>query len=272
MLDIIYKILNKLRIRIFNDLLIERRYYKAISKSGISIRKSSNFYTINLFDFVVFLRRNSSDILVFNQIFINEEYSRVIQLISLYKLEINNILDLGANIGLSSLYFRKHLPNSMIICVEPDVDNFKILKSNTENNSPNNIEIMNVGIWYTNMQLAISRNFRDKKSWSITLDPPGNKSNLDSLVQGMTVDQVLNQNRLDKIDFIKIDIEGAESYIFNEQLSNLNFLNNIKIIAIELHEEVVNARDFESILESYDFKIYKSGELTIGIKKSEIIN
>ena len=48
------------------------------------------------------------------------------------RIERPLILDLGANIGLGTLYFAKNWPKAHIIAVEPDDRNFRVLKANVE--------------------------------------------------------------------------------------------------------------------------------------------
>ncbi len=71
--------------------------------------------------------RGTSDINVFNQIFIRQEYS------SLRNLEnVLMVLDLGANVGYSSAYFLSCFRNSRVVAVEPDERNVAVCKVNLE--------------------------------------------------------------------------------------------------------------------------------------------
>lgn len=84
------------------------------------------------------LRILTSDIAVFKQVILNEEYGPVISLFSesgLGSPEI--IIDAGANIGMTTLFFKYNFPCSKIICVEPEKDNFQQL---VENISANHLE------------------------------------------------------------------------------------------------------------------------------------
>ena len=270
MIDFILKVLKKLNVKIFNDALIERKHYNLISQSGFSIHKDNRYYIVDALSLKVHLRINSSDILVFNQIFLNEEYKYVVDLIAKNKIEVKAIVDLGSNIGLSALYFRRHFPNSLIVCVEPDKDNFEILEQNTLINKVSNFTLINAGIWHTNTDLSINRDFRDRKSWSITLDENHDDSLQNSNIKGITIDHLIDQQKIDKIDFLKIDVEGAERYLFDVSIASLNFLNNLKVLAIELHEEFIKEDDFNALLLKHDFTIFNSGELTICIKNTEL--
>lgn len=72
----------------------------------------------------VLIRNNPSDHSVFTQIFILEEYNIKID------NEIKTIVDCGANIGLSSLFFLSKYPNATLIAIEPEKNNFNLLRRN----------------------------------------------------------------------------------------------------------------------------------------------
>jgi len=85
------------------------------------------------------LRANSSDLSVFTQVFLDNDYnlrrfSRYVEICRSFS-DIDRgatplILDCGANIGLSSLYFAKNWPSAHVVAVEPDPSNFELLRRN----------------------------------------------------------------------------------------------------------------------------------------------
>ena len=86
----------------------------------------------------VVLRRGTSDIKTFERVFLANAYNlrgltRWNEILALYaRIEKPLILDLGANIGLMTLYFAKNWSKAHIIAVEPDERNFRLLKANIE--------------------------------------------------------------------------------------------------------------------------------------------
>ena len=81
------------------------------------------------------LRRGTSNIETFERVFLTNAYNlrrltRWNEILALYaRIERPLILDLGANIGLMSLYFAKNWRKAHIIAVEPDERNFRLLKT-----------------------------------------------------------------------------------------------------------------------------------------------
>lgn len=226
-------------------------------------QKDGYLYEIKLIDGnTLFIRDyHFSDYEVFSQIFNFKEYQIILDLIKLNKEFSNtkNIIDAGANVGFTSRYFANSLSDFKIFSIEPSHDNFEMCKKNIQNN---NVKFYNRALSEReNMRYTIERDFRDKKDWSITT-----KSNDTGDVIGITVQEIINENKLDYITLLKIDIEGAERYIFNKE-NDLSYLKITQIVALEIHDEF-NIRDsVENLLVENNFLLFNSGELTIGINK-----
>ena len=84
----------------------------------------------------IFMRdKEHSDMDVFKQVFVFKEYEVVSSLITLNtNSERITIIDAGANVGYTSLYFSLNISNCQIFAIEPSVDNAKILSSNLDLN------------------------------------------------------------------------------------------------------------------------------------------
>jgi FkbM family methyltransferase len=113
-----------------------------------------------------------------------------------------------------------------------------------------------------NMRYSVERNFRDKKDWSITT-----KSDVTGAVIGISVSEIIKDNGLKYISLLKIDIEGAERFIFNME-NDLSYLKITQIVALEIHDEFNIRSSIENILIENNFLLFNSGELTIGINKN----
>ncbi len=71
------------------------------------------------------VRNGSSDLDVMRQHFIRKELYGIA-----YPTRVNTIYDLGANIGISVEVFRRLFPKALIVAVEMNLDNFKLLEEN----------------------------------------------------------------------------------------------------------------------------------------------
>lgn len=205
----------------------------------------------------------SSDYSVFWQILVTGEYRIVLKIFELNSQSIakTNIIDAGGNIGLTSVFFAFFLKESQIFTIEPSDENCKILFENVKKYK--NIKVyQNALSEKPNTYFNLDRGFRDGKDWAITT-----KESLDGQVKGITINEIIIENKLDYISLLKIDIEGAERFIIREE-NDLKFLEVTYIIAIEIHDEFNIRNLILDILIKNNFFLIESGELTIGINKN----
>lgn len=83
----------------------------------------------------------SSDLQVFNQVLLTRCYEEsVLKFKELYPQIVSPLLfDLGAYTGITAIYFKSVLPKAVIYSIEPDPDNYDLLKNNTTNNHLNKV-------------------------------------------------------------------------------------------------------------------------------------
>jgi FkbM family methyltransferase len=185
------------------------------------------------------LREATSDWLTFDQIFVNEDYNlrqlkRYPEIEGLYnKFSAEGtplILDLGANIGLSSVYFSHIWPASKIVAVEPSDDNFAILKQNTQ--ADQRIEAILAGVASTETKLALNDPTVEKNAFTTKTLGADAVDGID----GVTVNGILNRYPASKgfrPFIIKIDIEGAEEELFSQ---NIDWISEFPVLMIEMHD------------------------------------
>lgn len=165
----------------------------------------------------LWVRNNSTDMKVFVEIFVFEEYN-----IDL-KIKPKIIIDAGSNIGLSSIYFAHKYPNAKVLAIEPDPDNFKQLIKNTL--KYDRIETLEGAIWNKTGNLDIT----GTDAWNFIVQPDNNGE-----IRGYTLDYIMEKFKIDTIDLLKIDIEGSEAALFESGYTN--WLNKTKVMIIEIHD------------------------------------
>lgn len=204
------------------------------------------------------LRPNTSDMDVFQQVFINEEYEFPLDKAP----EV--IVDAGSNIGLASIYYSIKYPDAKIIAIEPEDSNFALLKENIEN-YPTIIPIQKA-LWHTKTRLKIS-NPRDSK-FSFRVETSGESQEVISL----TMEELIDEYGLGFIDILKMDIEGAEKEVFSQ---GPPWLAKVGMIAIELHDKIKTGcnRSFYTAIDPFVEKEYRKGEnvfiVTNNVKNSD---
>jgi FkbM family methyltransferase len=204
---------------------------------------------------ILVIRKNTSDHYVFRDIFLLNEFKLPIE------IKPKFIVDTGAYIGLSTLYYAKKYPDAQIVAVEPELSNFETLSTNTEINSK--ISRINAGIWSKNTKLKIVNFNTEKWAFSVT---ETDDSDINA-IQAITIDEILLNSGFDEIDILKIDIEGSEMEIFSKNCDN--WLKKVKIIVLELHDRLVPgcSDSVYGAIKKEDWFEFKKGEKVIFIRK-----
>lgn len=257
--SIAYKLFNTIPKNVFEV----RNFVEAALKYGYKIDEEASAYVVSKEGVQILLRKGSSDLKVFRQIIINEEFKNVVQLIRQHDIKIKNVIDAGANIGLTTLYLKAHFPDAEVLCVEPDDSNQTQLLQHITLNNLANVDLIRGGVWSHNSWLNIDNTFRDGLEWSRRLQPSETER---GNIPVYSINHMLAEKQWDSIDLLKMDIEGAEETVFSES-SDLTFLNKTKVITIEVHNMLEVGHRIVEVLQEYNYKLYFSGELTIGIKK-----
>jgi FkbM family methyltransferase len=248
--------------------LVNEYYYHLIKLGGVLKAETEKHYTAFYSEWSMTIRlrkRPSSDMDVFNQMFKLKEYQSVIDSFRKHFGVANtiNIIDAGANIGLTSVYFSKFFADVRIICVEPDDSNFDCLGFNLSANGVSNVEKIKGGVWSKNANLKLVSDFRDKNDWSFRVVETEEKSGLEAF----SIQCLMEKYGMETIDILKIDIEGSEKEIFGAA-ADMSFLHSVKSIAIEIHDEFNCREMIYEVLKKYNFEFYEDADLTIGINKS----
>lgn len=172
------------------------------------------------------LRTNTSDSKAYYQVFVEKQYDA-----SVLPAEASTIIDLGANIGLSALFFAERYPRARIICLEPDPDNFRQLSRNAAPHS-DRIEIVNAAIWSKDTMLSlqtVDENNEDLGAWGARVSAGDNPG-----IRAMSMETLLDFYNIDFADILKIDIEGAEVDLFERSINAWS--RRVGLIFIETHD------------------------------------
>lgn len=144
------------------------------------------------------------------------------------------IIDGGAHLGLATLYFKNLYPQAQILAFEPNPLLFPLLEKNITENHLTDITLVQAALSKHNDKATF---YYDATDWqwlstsSLTKNAWNGKQKTDSVsVQSVRLDQYLSQYQ--KIDLLKLDIEGAESAVL---LSIRDHLFKIKEIIFEFH-------------------------------------
>ncbi len=197
------------------------------------------------------LRPGTSDLSTFVEVFMSKGYDIVIP------FQPKTVIDGGANVGMFSIKMKNDFPDALVVAVEPDPDNYRILQKNT--NPYSNIQTVQAGLWGKDTQLKVWDKFEAGKNTLVVEEAPSNGT-----IPGISIDTLMQTFNLNQIDILKLDIETSEKQLF---FGNCDWLSKTKMIIIELHdkmEEGCSQSFFEAInrfIKHYDYAIH--GENTI---------
>lgn len=156
------------------------------------------------------------------------------------------IIDCGSNIGLSILFFKGIYPKSRVIAFEPDPSIFSVLKENIERNGYNDVELINKAVWTNETVLGFL--------------PDGADGGRIPSIEGdgiIVVPAACLSSYIDEqVDFLKIDIEGAETVVLRSCKDKLNNVNNIFIEYHSMVNEKQSLHQLLQILSEANFRVH----------------
>jgi len=256
-------VLDFLFYRIPAYLLRTKRAFDRYHALGYELKRDGQNTLVTTNGFTIALRRNSSDSIVFDQIYVEEELKPLVALIKEKGIKVEYIMDCGANIGLTSLYLYKALSPLKILALEPEPSNFEQLQNNIQLNGLSSITPVNKGVWSRPALMEHDKSFCNSKDWAFAVrEAPQGKGSI--LVD--TMDNIAQACNFSKVDYIKMDIEGSEFELFRNMNTWKKMFEQVKLISIEIHEKKGRSAEIEQCLIASDFKLMRTGELLIGYR------
>ncbi|WP_299457916.1 FkbM family methyltransferase [uncultured Microscilla sp.] len=157
------------------------------------------------------------------------------------------ILDLGANIGLTIRHFKHLYPQSKIFGFEMDKQNFETCKKNCAELP--GVTITNKAVWTNTGTIQYADN-ADTDAYAITENTQAATKEMPSI----SLSDILATYSLDKVDYMKMDIEGAEKNILESD--DLSWMQKVQAMNIELHEDEFVQKAID-IVSQQGFKCWK---------------
>ena len=158
------------------------------------------------------------------------------------------IIDLGSNIGLSLLYFALRYPHARVYGFEPNPHAFERLQKNIRDFP--NVRAFQLAVssrdgsteFYANKKKSISSSFRVR---------PGRAEKIN--VPTRSLPSLLEERKIDRVDILKFDVEGAEEEIFSapkalEHIENIIGEVHLPLMSISKEEFLARFRDFNITL------------------------
>lgn len=238
---------------LFNSKEHVKRLEKAFN--DFSLQNHKNGFIVSFLDLRIYIE-SPEEFLILKEVFVTNDYNFIIN-------EKSVVIDIGANIGISSLFFSRLNSVDAIYAFEPVLDTFNQAQYNFElNKSIHKVKhIKNVGLGENNRKEIFLYNKQTKGNTGVRgiLSPSyaRNTTNEEVEVQineaTYEIEQIIRQSANKKI-IVKMDCEGAEYEI----LGNLKkeTLDKIHILILEWHDK--GAKELEELLLASGFIVFSN--------------
>jgi FkbM family methyltransferase len=187
------------------------------------------------------VRCRTTDIFVLLEVFADRQYQMPVGF-----RPPQVIVDAGANIGLTSLFFVSRYPEARIVAIEPDDENFELLLANT--GQYRNVRALKAALWHEHGNVELHDPGIGK--WGLKASP-GQSGTAD--VRTVTMDDLIGE--YGRVDLLKMDIEGAERDVLKHSLS---WFDSVGALALEIHD--VETTDVISVFDDLTREFVRCGE------------
>ncbi|MBA4409135.1 MAG: hypothetical protein C0397_06915 [Odoribacter sp.] len=180
------------------------------------------------------------------------------------------IIDGGANTGDYSLLTNQYNPDCKIYSFEPVEATFQCLTENVKDNK--NIIPVRKGLYNKNCSKEINVFDSDQHSSIYDIQGLNYDSNQKLMIELVRGDDFMEENEIDSIDFLKLDIEGAE---YDALIGFENSIRNGKIKAVQFEYGYINIStkilliDYYNFFEANDYIVGKIFPKTVEFRKYE---
>ena len=169
--------------------------------------------------------------------------------------EVRLIIDAGANIGDTTVWYLNKFPHATVIALEPDADNFRVLEKNCAPYGERAVPI-HVALWSNEAEKLTIRS--SNVASGISVESTDNHGGLECA--GVSMPNLLKMVGASELDIFKCDIEGAERHVFSADSGD--WLRRTRHIAIEIHSsECENA--VLSAISQGQFEHFKYRDLNV---------
>jgi len=176
------------------------------------------------------------------------------------QLQPSLIIDAGANIGASAVFFAKSFSNSLVFCIEPEIENWHLLELNTKG-----MNVFNFHGAIANVDGELMLEDPGRSDWGFVTKPidVAQARSDKVIVKSISPASILAHPCAQQTNplIFKIDIEGGEDALFDGDTS---WLSQFPLVIIELHDWMLpfsgSSRNFIRAIAQHDFDFIHRGE------------
>ena len=192
------------------------------------------------------IRVQTSDVIVLRQVLFSHEYEPPVKVVP------SVIVDAGANIGVTSVFYANRYPRARIFAIEPEISNFEMLVKNVA--AYKTVIPIHGALWGKATSVAV-RGVQEFSHWGVRVsEEPSAVS-----APAFTISDLMSQHHIDFIDILKLDIEGAELEVFE---TSDPWIAKVGMLAVETHDRFKPgcSRAFERVVTAFPYR-FRQGEI-----------
>jgi FkbM family methyltransferase len=140
------------------------------------------------------------------------------------------IVDAGANVGYTTAYYASEYPNARILAVEMDQANYELALFNTDSFG-DRCRVVHAAVW--DRDGRVDYQGTEQQGYRVSAcDDVGTGQAQARTVESRTLSSLFDEYRVDEVDFLKMDIEGAEAVVLRDRQ---DWLARVRCLKIEFH-------------------------------------
>ena len=202
--------------------------------------------TQRIFGFKVTAYSYNALIYLFREIFLSNEY---------YFETVKSspkIIDCGANIGMSILFFKNQYPDCSIMAFEPNPYAFELLEKNVKQNNLSNVQLFNIGLSNIDGKIDFFTNDNKGSMKGSFISERGGDNKISVAIKKLS--SFIDTNTF---DMIKIDVEGAEIQLLDDLITEDKIEQSDRYI-IEYHHRIDEAKsEFSTFIKPFEDKNFE---------------
>jgi FkbM family methyltransferase len=243
--------------------LSAKHQVKEVSEGEMVLQMQVNGRSLGL----EFRKFPASDLSVLNQVFEHACYHPIVKKMREHYngSEKLRIIDAGANVGYSCVYFLSYFPSSSVVAIEPEEGNAKQLEKNMARNQFDPARLVRGALWHRKAFLEVVRDFRDNRESAFTVQEVQGSAG----IPGYSFGELLAAQGWESADLVKIDIEGGERFLFDTEANADAILKKTKYLAIEIHDEFNIRETIYAHLKRNHFTYFEFDDLTLAVSQNQ---
>lgn len=213
---------------------------------------------------------NTKDLIGWKIYFFGEYEKGTNRILAKYVKDTDIVIEAGANIGSESLLISKQLTTGHLYCFEPNPYTFERLKINLSINELENVSAYDYALGETDSQINFHIYPKGFCNAGMSSKYMETRDTIKINVVQQTLDTFVAQNNITKVDFIKMDIQGAEMDMINGSAKTIERFK--PTIFTEACEPYNDTKELFKIFNNYGYTVYLIGDnaTTIMANASEV--